>query len=476
MSKRNVIITVAVVVVVGVIAVVWTGARRARSAMVEGFQTAQVETGSLVATVGATGTVRSNQTVVLGWQTTGTVEDVLVEIGDQVAGGEDLAELVQTSLPQNVILAQAELVNAQDQLDALFDSYSELSLAAAAQQVAQIQKSVERAERLVNNLNSTADELTIEQARANVALAENQLEKAQERYGPYENKPEDNLVRAALLNQLAQAQATYDAAVRTLNALEGTTNETDIALADADYALAQQQLIQAQEDLERLVAGPTDDEIAAAQARIAAVQATLNLAHIQAPFAGTVTQAIPRRGDQVSPGLKAFRVDDLSRLLVDVQVSEIDINRIQNGQEVVLTFDAILAKEYAGKVVEVGFVGTNQQGIVSFEVTIELLDADELVKPGMTAAVNIVVSQIENALLVPNRAVRVLDGERVVYRLVEGDRLEPVTITLGASSEMVSEVLESELQVGDVIVLNPPVQFEPGPPGGRGGMFGGGGG
>ena len=82
----------------------------------------------------------------------------------------------------------------------------------------------------------------------------------------------------------------------------------------------------------------------------------------------------------------------------------------------------------------------------------------------MTAAVNIVVDQLQDVLLVPNRAVRVLEGKRVVYVLKDGS-LQPVEITLGASSDTVSEVLEGELKEGDLIVLNPPLSsINNGPP------------
>jgi len=85
------------------------------------------------------------------------------------------------------------------------------------------------------------------------------------------------------------------------------------------------------------------------------------------------------------------------------------------------------------------------------------------VRPGMTAAVNIVVEQIEDVLLVPNRAVRVRDGERIVY-VLRGGQLEVVPVVLGASSDTDSQVLESDLRVGDLIVLNPPLELEqPGP-------------
>ena len=102
--------------------------------------------------------------------------------------------------------------------------------------------------------------------------------------------------------------------------------------------------------------------------------------------------------------------------------------------------------------------------MVDFTVTVELTDGDENVRPGMTAAVNVVVRELEDVLLVPNRAVRVREGERVVY-ILQGGNLTPVSITLGASSDTSSEVVDGDLKTGDVIVLNPPTIFDQsGPP------------
>jgi len=94
-----------------------------------------------------------------------------------------------------------------------------------------------------------------------------------------------------------------------------------------------------------------------------------------------------------------------------------------------------------------------------------LTDPDELVRPGMTAAVNVLVKQLDGVLLVPNRAVRVVDGERVVYVLKNG--LPVATkIRLGATSDAVSEVVGGDLQEGDLIILNPPAAGLNGPMGG----------
>ena len=96
----------------------------------------------------------------------------------------------------------------------------------------------------------------------------------------------------------------------------------------------------------------------------------------------------------MTAGTVGFRVDDLSSLLVDVEISRSDINSIAVGQPVTLTFDAILGSEYHGEVVQVSQAGSVVQGVVNFTVTVEITDADEQVKPGMTAAVNITVKEL----------------------------------------------------------------------------------
>jgi len=148
-------------------------------------------------------------------------------------------------------------------------------------------------------------------------------------------------------------------------------------------------------------------------------------------------------------------VDDLSSLLVDVELSEVDINSVTVGQTVTLTFDAILGQEYEGEVIKVAQAGNVIGGVVNFTVTVELTNADELIKPGMTAAVNIVVKEINDAVLVPNRAVRLVDGDRVVFMMGENGMPEKVEIRLGSSSDTMSVVIGGDLKEGDQIILNP---------------------
>jgi HlyD family secretion protein len=460
--KKWIILGVIAVVLVGGYFVVRQFRDNQQSAAASEYQTVRAERGNLTATVGATGVVRANQSALLTWQTSGSVEQVMVDVGEVVDADEILASLEKTSLPQNVILAQADLVNAQNTLEDLYDT--ELALAQAEQNLANAQKAVEDAQRYVDNINADAPQADVDQARANVVLAKDELDKARKAFRPYENKAEDNVNRATLQNKLAEAQQRYDAAVSRLNNLLGTVSDTTMEIAQSNLEVAKAQLEDAQKRYDDLKAGPDPVDVTNAQTRIDAAQATLKMVNIQAPFSGKITNVEVKPGDLVSPGTPAFRIDDLSHLLVDVQVSEVDINRIQPGQDVSLTFDAILGKEYNGIVKEVALVGNSNQGVVDFTVTVELTDGDEDVRPGMTAAVNIVVRQLEDVLLVPNRAVRVREGERVVY-ILQGGNLTPIPITLGASSDTSSEVVDGDLKTGDVIVLNPPIVFDQsGPP------------
>jgi HlyD family secretion protein len=412
MKRKKIFIPVAVILVVVVLFLVFRPKGSEQSGR---FQTATIGRGDLTATVGATGTVRSRQTATLAWQTTGTVDKVDVKIGDEVESGEELASLSKTSLPQNVILAEADLISAQQALDDVLDS-------------------------------DTA------RAQAWIALreAKDAYEKAYD-YRQYLNYP----VKKTRVDIVKQVTPYGVVDVPKTKTYKVAATDEEIAKADADLDLKEAQYEDAKQAYDRLADGPNQDDLVAAQARVDAAQATLDLAHLTAPFPGTVTEAFPLPGDQVTTGTTAFRIDDLSRLLVDVELSEVDINRVSVGQAVTLTFDAILGKEYQGQVTKVAQAGSVVNGVVNFTVTVELTDADEMVKPGMTAAVNIVVEEIKDAVLVPNRAVRLVDGDRVVFLMSESGMPEKVEIRLGSSSDTMSVVIGGDLKEGDQIILNP---------------------
>lgn len=464
LTRRNIAIGLIVILVLGFLGL--RALRANRSAGDGGFQTVTVERGDLTAIVGATGTVRANQYALLTWETSGTVEDVSVEIGDEVLEGQVLAILEQSSLPSQILLAQTDLFAAERALEDLLES--DQAQAAAQLALAQAQDALRQAEYTwtVRQEGNRASGETLQIAQANLVLAERKVEQAEDAYNRVSGRPEDDPQRAYALAQLAQARQERDSILRQLNWYTGHPTDIQQALLDAEVAIAQAQVGDAQREWERLSDGPDPAEVAAAEARVAAAQASLEAARISAPFAGTITSIEMHAGDLISPGSPAIGLANLGSLLIDVSVSEVDINRISVGQEASLVFDAMPELTYTGQVTQVSLVGVIEQGVVNFNITLELVDADELVRPGMTAAVNLVVSEIEDVLLVPNRAVRLREGERVVY-VLRGGQPVPVTVRLGSSSELYSQVLDGDLEEGDQILLNPPTSFE------ENGFFGG---
>ena len=472
MKRWVVILIVAGVLVAGFFGVQAYRQSQARQS-IDDLQTEIIAKGDLTATIGATGSVRSNQTALLSFQTGGTVDFVHQSLGEQIFEGEVLATLKRSSLSSQIILAEAELVSAKRALEDLQDSKQ--ASAAAQLALARAQETLENAEYIeyVRQEGYRASQDTIDTTKANLVLAEYEVDRAKEAYDRLSGRSEDDPARALALSNLAAARQKRDSVQRNLNWYLGKPTESEQVLLDADIAIAEARLADAQRDWERVKDGPDADDVRAAEARVAASEATLDMARIIAPFAGSITSIDILAGDQISPGTPAFRIDDLSRMLVEVEVSEVDINRVALGQLVTLNFDAMLDHVYRGVIVEIGLIGTSMQGVVSFPMTVEVTDPDEAIKPGMTAAVNIIVAQIENVVIVPNRAVRVRDGERVVYLLVNGV-ITPMPVVLGATSDLYSEVLEGDVNVGDEIILNPPsFIFEAGePPGFMGGMGG----
>jgi HlyD family secretion protein len=389
------------------------------------FQTTTIERGNLTASIGATGTVRSKQTAVLVWQTNGAVDTVNVKVGDNVPEGFVMAFLDKSSLSPSIIMAEADLVNAQATLDNLLNSDTAL-------------------------------------AQAVIALrdAKNAYEKALDY-----RESLDGLIDITEIVKKKKKTPFGEIEVTEIKKYKGYADATTIAKADEQLALTAARLEDAQRTYDRLSAG-NQAEIKAAQARVDAALATLNLSRIIAPFSGIVTESYPLSGDQVNTGTKAFRIDDLSSLFVDVEVSEVDINSVAVGQAAVLTFDAVLGREYQGVVMSVAPTGTVTQGVVNFKVTVELTNADSLVKPGMTAAVEITVRELQDVILIPNRAVRSIEGVRYVYVLENGQAVQK-RIRIISSSDRMSAIEEGEALPGDEIILNPPTEFGPG--GGPGG-------
>ena len=418
-----------------------------------GGDQAKAETGEL----SASGTIEANQ-VSVAPEVSGLVLEAPIAEGDVVQQGAVLfrldAALLQAQLNQaqsavaqaeaNYALvaagpsaeqrqlalaaARLELTGAEQALESLYDG-AELAAAQASQAVAAGDKALDKAQQRLDNMTGLADPADVDAAWAAVVLAKDRLDKARKDFEPYEKKAEDNVVRAMLQSKVAEAQKLYDATVTRYNNITGTSNRFELALAEADVALAQAQLDQAREHYEEVAAGPEAEalalaerrlevakaqlaaaqadpsleQLALAQAQVDSARATLGVIQAQldrlvlvAPIAGVVLSRHVEPGEFVMPGAPLATIARLDELTITVYVPEDRYGTINIGQVAQVRVDSFPSEVFAAVVQRVAdqaeFTPRNVQTEAGrrttvFAVKLSVANPEGRLKPGMPADV-----------------------------------------------------------------------------------------
>jgi HlyD family secretion protein len=432
---------------------VWQN-RQNLSEVIANLETEPYQRRTLDANIYGTGTVEPIQTGVLTWSAGGTVGDVLVSVGDGVTEDQLLMSLDPNSVTVDILQAEIDLINSQNALDDLYNNW-ESDLAQVKLDLLNAQDNLDdlQDERKIMNYQRCSDE--------RIQELEDDLDQAEQIYKFRQNSDTLRAVNTAQAN---------------LNYCLSDYTEQEIAEAELEVELGEARVARLQDRVDVLQDGPDPDQVRILETQVSMAQSRLDSPLIEAPFNGVVTVVNAKHGDVVQPGMQALQIDDLSNLYLDVQISEVDIPFVEVGQIAQLVFDAYFETTFEGEVVEIAPVGSAIQGVVEYTVRIEMLDSDDRIKPGMTAAVNIVVDQKEDVFVVPNDAIVSIDGQERVFVKRNGG-YEGVPVTLGSYSDFYSEVLEADIEEGELIVLNPPDEITGempfgGPPQGGFGGFG----
>jgi len=449
---RSIFIALALAAMLAITGCALGGAASGPNATPDGLDTGLVGETAITESIEASGTVNASQQAQLAWKTSGIVDQVNVKAGDQVKDGDVLASLELTSVPASVLAAQADLINAEQALENL--SPTALAIVQAEQKVAQAQDNVEQQQRIVDGLGTPAKQSDIDQANATVLLNKIQLDKAWDRYEPYQNKPDDNPIRAGLYNRWAQAQQLYDQSVQRLNNLRSiSVNQTDKALAEANLVLAKAQLTDAQENLAELKVGADAQDVAAAEARIIAAKATLSALSLAAPFDGEILVVDVQPGDVVSASQAAFSLADRSTLHVDTLIDETDIADVKVGDKVELTLDSLPGVTLTGTVGFINPLGEKVSGNVKYSVRVDLDPLDQPVLLGATADVVIQTGAPRQALSVPVRAIQTDASGEFVNLIGKDGTLQRIDVTTGALLGDQVVILSGDLLAGDQVQL-----------------------
>ena len=209
---------------------------------------------------------------------------------------------------------------------------------------------------------------------------------------------------------LAKAKAMSSTAERTSKRQEtlqakgfAATATLDTARRDVEVAKADIEVAQAQ--IESAKAGVIQREAAVKQAEV-----DLERTKIVSPIDGTVISRTIDLGQTVAASFQApelFKIaQDLRLIRIEAQVNEADVGSVLEGNAVTFGVDAYPDRTFEGKVTQVRLSATELQNIVTYTVIIEAANADRKLFPGMTANVQIEVAKKEDALRVPNDALR----------------------------------------------------------------------
>ena len=318
--------------------------------------------------VEATGTIEPINTVSIGSQVSGRIEQIFVDFNTEVEKGQQLAQ-IDTSLFE-----------------------------------AQLQQS----------------KANINNARATLARNQALLDYDTKTYHRYKNLYDRNLVSK---NDLDSAESAY---------------KSDLA----QVAAAKAQIMQA-------------------EANYATASANMGYTKIVSPVKGIVISKEVEVGQTVAASFQTptlFMVaEDLTKMRIETSVSEADIGKVKEGQEVEYTLDGYPDSIFKGTVTQVRLSPTTESNVVTYTVVIEVDNQEGKLLPGMTANVSIITGKKENILTVPNVALKFTTADNTKRYDKKGIWIEKkgkpfrINIETGVSDDTYSEIISDEIKEGDVV-------------------------
>jgi len=351
----------------------------------------------------ATGTVESEADVNLRAEVAGRILKLLVDEGDRVAQGQVLAELDPQEVDAQLALARAELATARARL---------------------------------------------EEEQAGVAVLGERIR-----------------------TKIDETRATRDRTAKDLERMRAlhadgavARQQVDVAQADSEVATAAHAAALAERDQLTV----KEHQVAGARAAAAQREAQIHLLEVQrarmilrSPIAGLVTRRLANEGEvvglgggsTVTLGGPLFTLVDLGRLYIRASVDEYDARLVRLEQEARVSLDALPGRVFRGRVYKISpAVSGERQEARTFSIRVSLEEGRDLLKPGMSADVEVIVARRRGALAIPSQALLDRDGKKWVYRIVEG-QARLTSVKVGESNWYATEILEG-LREGDRAIVS----------------------
>lgn len=315
-----------------------------------------------------------------------------------------------------------------------------------------------RAGQVLAELDTDKLEAQVARERANVDMAKARLKEAQvaaaETKRKFDRYTELASRKVVSDQDLDAAKSAYERAVATVESAEA-----DVKVANADLLLRET-------DLEK--------------------------ACICSPISGVVLRRSVEPGQTVAASLQApvlFELaEDLTAMELQVDVDEADISLVADGQQAQFTVDAYPDRAFSAVVTKVRFAPDTNEGVVTYKTYLSVDNKELRLRPGMTATAQIMIRKVEDALLVPNEALRFVPprpqantrsrgllqsilpqfprrnrtqsadtgasgGKRRVWVLRDGVPA-PLEVAAGFSDGQKSEIADGVLRAGDAVITD----------------------
>lgn len=229
--------------------------------------------------------------------------------------------------------------------------------------------------------------------------------------------------------------------------------------------VARSELDQAESDYLAKKASIGAQRASIAQSRASYNTAMTNLGYtkIVAPVDGTIISRDIDVGQPVAASFQApelFTIaQDLTKMQIEVNVSEADIGSVKEGQEVEYTLDGYPDSTFYGKVTQVRLDSTTTSNVVTYTVIVSVSNDDLKLKPGMTANVSIITKRSENVMCAPSIALKYspeTNGQKYQNQgiwVLENGKPKRIDIKEGASDDSNVEIISKVLKVGDKIII-----------------------
>lgn len=261
---------------------------------------------------------------------------------------------------------------------------------------------------------------------------------------------------------LDKAEVTLTDQIRILRRKEELIKSNSISQQDFDTAQTNVDAARAQVDVAKAT-------VAQMEANLQEAELNLKYTNIVAPVNGVVTARNMDVGQTVTASFQTpvlFRIaEDLKVMQVYTSVDEADIGRIKEGQTATFSVPAFPDEFFTASVTQIRNDPQIQQNVVTYNVILDVNNDDLKLRPGMTTTVQIRLSEVNDALMVPDQAFRFSpqgqksdlpppkSGERRVWKLETNDRIRPLNVRVGMVGSERIQILSDDLQAGDRVVV-----------------------